>query len=104
MDMTNQDIQKETKNYLVIFGGLLILTGVSLGVHFMHLPVQLSIVIIIGIALTQAAISAAYYMHLISEKKLIFFVLAMAASFFLAMILLISFGHFNVPEGTSHVA
>ena len=104
MDTTTQDIQKETKNYLVIFGGLILLGGVAIGVHFLQLPIKLSIVIILAIALTQAAISAAYYMHLIAEKKLIYFVLIMAAAFFLSMILLIAFGHFDTPQGTSHVS
>ena len=104
MTIPNQDIHKENRGYLVIFGGLLLLTGASLVIHFMHFPTVMSVLLILAVALTQAGLSACYFMHLISERKLIYLVLALTFVFFATMILLICAGQAIKPEGTLFVS
>ena len=101
--MIQPSIQNEIKQYLTIFVCLIILTAVSVGIHCLHLNQTLSIILILIVAVTQAVLSTCYLMHLISERKVIYFVLILAAIFFTGMIGLITFGHFNKPQGTVYV-
>ena len=104
MAMAQQSIQDEIKQYLTIFVCLIVLTAVSVGIHFLHLNQTLSIILILSVAVIQAVLSTCYLMHLISEKKLVYLALILAAIFFIGMIGLIYFGHFNKPEGTLFVS
>ncbi len=84
------------KKYLAVFGALLILTGATVGVSYLHIG---SIVITVGIALLIAAakgsLVAAFFMHLMGEHKWIYLVLALTAFFFLVMLLVPFISHFN---------
>ena len=100
----HQDIQKEVKGYLTIFLGLLVLSAVTIMIHMMHLPIHLSIALILGIAFVQAALSACYFMHLISEQKIIYLVLILTFIFFLGMITLFYCGYYAQPQGSKYVS
>jgi len=78
-------IQKGIRKALVVFGVLLVLTVLTVAISrvdlgTMNLPVGLAI------ATIKASLVGAYFMHLISEKQLIFSVLILSAVFFLAML------------------
>ena len=44
------------------------------------------------------------FMHLISERKLVYVILGFVVFFFLCMMLLIYASYFNLPEGVIHVS
>jgi len=79
-------------NYLAIFGTLIVLTVIELVVaQFPHwMPsvqriTPITIVLLIGLALTKAALVGLYFMHLRFERKT--FVVIVSAPLFLALVL-----------------
>jgi len=76
------DIDHHVKIYLRVFLALTILTVVTVGVYYLHLSTTGAIALALVIATIKASLVACYFMHLISEKKLIYMVLAVAALFF----------------------
>jgi cytochrome c oxidase subunit IV len=82
-------------NYLAIFGTLIVLTVIELVVaQFPHwMPsvqriTPITIVLLIGLALTKAALVGLYFMHLRFERKT--FVVIVSAPLFLALVLVVA--------------
>ena len=103
MVSTVEEIKHHVKVYVLVFVALAFLTLVTVTVAFLHLSTPSAIGVALLIASVKGSLVAAYFMHLISEKKVIYFVLILAAIFFAGMIVLITFGHFNKPQGTVYV-
>jgi cytochrome c oxidase subunit 4 len=76
------------KSYVVVFVALLCLTLVTVAISYLHLPRPLAIAVGLTVATVKAGMVAAVFMHLISEKKVIYAVLALTAFFFLLVLLL----------------
>lgn len=104
MAITQQDFQSEINGYRSIFFSLVFLSAVGVGIHYLHLPTIFNIILILGVAFIQATLSVCYFMHLISERKLIFLVLILTVVFVIGMIGLILHQHFGLPEGGFHVS
>lgn len=80
-----EEIKKHVQTYIVVFVALGLLTAVTVGVSYLDLkPVQ-AIVVAVFVASIKASLVALYFMHLISEKKVIFIMLFIAAIFFVAL-------------------
>jgi cytochrome c oxidase subunit 4 len=76
-------------NYYAIFGLLVMLTVVTIGVAFVHLRSELAKVIVaLLIASIKAAFVALYFMHLKFEGKLIYLILLLPV--FLCIVLVIA--------------
>lgn len=103
MSVGTHDVRSEIKKYMAVFAGLLILTVLTVTVSNLKIGISLAIVIALTIAAIKGAMVACNFMHLTSEKKLVYFVLIMTATFFLAMILLFYFSYFDLPEGSKYV-
>ena len=86
------DVSKHVRGYLIVFGALLIGTVLTVWASCFHFGSKDSnvgnIVVALIIALTKAFLVAGYFMHLISEKKLIYSVLAFTAFFFAGLMFL----------------
>ena len=82
-----------TKVYLAVFGTLAVLTVVTVSVSYFHLPVLYAVIIALLIASFKSSLVASFFMHLAYEKKIIFVILALAVTFFLALLLLPVFSH-----------
>ncbi|MGD9765309.1 MAG: cytochrome C oxidase subunit IV family protein [Candidatus Binatia bacterium] len=82
------DIDRQVRGYMVVFITLLGLTIVSVGVSYLHLEVHEAITVALIIATFKATLVALFFMHLISEKKVIFIVLAFTALFSLVLLFL----------------
>jgi cytochrome c oxidase subunit IV len=104
MSVETHDIQKEVKGYLFVFGGLLILTMVTVAASYLHLSLAAAITLALFIATIKASLVACYFMHLISEKKLIYLFLGFTVIFFFVLLLLPFTEFYSVPEGTHHVS
>jgi cytochrome c oxidase subunit 4 len=76
------DLQKHVRRYLIVFVALII--GTILTVAASWIPIE-SVAITVGIALLIASVKgflvAGYFMHLISEKKMIYGILIATAFF-----------------------
>jgi cytochrome c oxidase subunit IV len=83
------DVQQEVRRYLTVFVCLLIGTVATVGAYYLHLPsVALTIAVALFIASVKAFLVAGFFMHLISEKKMIYGILAVTVFFFIGLMYL----------------
>lgn len=90
-----EHIARETRVYLMVFASLGVLTLMTVGVvYWFHVPEKYAIAVALTIATIKGFLVAGFFMHLMSEKRLIYSVLALTAIFFIVLMLL--------PLGTMH--
>ena len=82
------DIDRHVRVYITVFVALMVLTIVTVAISRVHLPVPIAVTVALLVATIKGSLVACYFMHLISEKKLIYAVLALTAVFFLALLAL----------------
>src|SRR5215216_1745813 len=82
------DIDRHVRIYISVFVALMVLTIVTVAVSRFHLPVPIAVTVALIVAIIKGSLVACYFMHLISEKKLIYAVLAVTAVFFVALLAL----------------
>ena len=97
-------LDQDIKKYKAVYFGLLIFTAVTVMASRMHLGITLGILIALFIATFKASMVASFFMHLVAEKKIIYYVLIFTAFFLLAMVALFCFSHYSIPEGTKYVS
>ncbi len=93
-----EDIKKHVRVYVSVFVALMALTVITVAVSYLHLPVTAAIIVALVIATIKGSLVASYFMHLISEKKLIFIALLLTVVFFAALIFLPLLGHQDVGD------
>ena len=89
------DIDKHIKVYISVFVALMVLTLVTVGISRIHLPVPIAVTVALVVATIKGSLVACYFMHLISEKKLILAVLALTVVFFIVLLALPILTHSN---------
>ena len=77
-----EEIAREKRKYLIVFGMLAVLTVITVAVSKLHVPHTTAIIIALAIAAVKGSLVAAYFMHLISERRLVISVLLLTAFFF----------------------
>jgi len=82
------DIDRHVRVYITVFVALMVLTIITVAVSRVHLPVPIAVTVAMLVATIKGTLVACYFMHLISEKKLIYAVLALTAVFFVALLAL----------------
>ena len=82
------DIDKHVRIYITVFVTLMVLTIVTVAISRFHLPVPIAVTAALFVATVKGTLVACYFMHLISEKKLIYAVLALTAAFFVVLLAL----------------
>ena len=91
-DHSHHDVSKHVRGYLIVFGALLIGTVLTVWASHFHFGNKESnvgnIVVALVIACTKAFLVAGYFMHLISEKKMIYSILGFTAFFFAGLVFL----------------
>lgn len=86
-----EDIKKHVRVYITVFVALAALTIITVGISYLHLPTHLAILLALVVATVKGSLVAAYFMHLISEKKVIYWVLGICLFFFIFLMALPSF-------------
>ncbi len=94
------DIQKEIRGYIIIGTSLLALTVITVAVSYLHLNITGAIIVALIIATLKASLVACYFMHLISEKFLIYAVLSLTVVLLSGLPLLTLYGNHDVIRGT----
>jgi cytochrome c oxidase subunit 4 len=89
------DIDKHVRIYITVFVSLMVLTIVTVAISRFHLPVHIAVTIALLVAMIKGSLVACYFMHLISEKKLIYAVLGLTGAFFLVLLFLPVLTHSN---------
>ncbi len=82
-----EQIKREVRVYLLVFCSLGVLTGATVAARFwFDLPMGYAIAVALTIACIKGFLVAGFFMHLLSEKKLIYSVLALTVVFFAFLI------------------
>ena len=82
------EIDRHVRVYITVFVALLVLTLVTVAISYLDLSVPMAVTVAMLVATVKGSLVACYFMHLISEKRLIHAVLALTAAFFVALLLL----------------
>jgi cytochrome c oxidase subunit 4 len=94
-DHSHAELSKHVKVYITVFIALLVGTIVTVGLNYLHFDnMVLTISIALFVAVIKATLVACYFMHLISEKRMIYVLLAVTAFFFLGL-MFITIGAYN---------
>jgi len=104
MSVEAHDIKGEVKKYWFVFTALLVFTVLTVAASNLQTGVTLGVIIALIIATVKGSLVACHFMHLTSEKKLVYYVLILAVVFLAAMMFLICFSYNNIPEGAVHVS
>jgi cytochrome c oxidase subunit IV len=82
-----EQIRKEIRVYLLVFGALAVLTlATVVACYGMRLPVHYAIMVAVAIACMKGFLVAGFFMHLLTEKKLIYGILVLTVVFFAALL------------------
>lgn len=81
-DHGHHDLDKEIRKYIVVFASLMGLTLVTVAISYLHLPIVPAVLLALLVASVKGSLVACYFMHLLTEKKLILWVLALTVLFF----------------------
>ena len=90
--MTVEEVKSHLKGYYLVFFSLLFLTIVTVAISYLHLPIGLAILVALIVASVKGSLVALYFMHLISEKTVIYQVLALTGVLFIFVMLISFFG------------
>ena len=107
---SEERIKRQVTIYVRVFVALAVLTVVTVAISYLHLPVLPAIVAALLIASFKASLVAGYFMHLISERQVIYALLAMTGIFLVCMAILFLGSHhdpikgsvYYVPQAVSH--
>ena len=96
-----EQIRAEMRVYLAVFAGLGVLTAVTVGAFYalQSFPVRTAIIVALIIASVKAFLVAGFFMHLFSEKKVIYGILILTVIFFIFLMAL-PFSHHANPFGS----
>jgi cytochrome c oxidase subunit IV len=109
---TTEAHETQKKIYRAVGAALIVGTIVTVLAANLHLGLMVGIVVALIIATVKGSLVAGYFMHLFSEKKLIYFVLGLTGVFIIALfgLILWTFGDiqgrhtgiFEVPQQHVH--
>lgn len=81
-----EDIRHHVAVYMKVFLALFVLTIVTVAASYLHLDsVAMTVTIALFIASIKATLVACYFMHLIDERSIIYWVLIITAVFFVVL-------------------
>ena len=89
------DIDKHVRIYITVFVALMALTIITVAISYLDLPPALAITVALFVAAVKGSLVACYFMHLISERKLIYAVLVITVIKFVALLFLPILTHEN---------
>jgi len=85
-DNSPEAVSREIRKYLMVFGALAVLTIITVAIAQLHLPTWQAVTLALVVATIKGSLVAAFFMHLLSERKLIYAVLVLTVFFFGMMI------------------
>jgi cytochrome c oxidase subunit 4 len=81
------DLKKHVRTYIIVFVSLMALTLVTVAISYLHLPTTAAVSLALLVATIKGSLVACYFMHLISERKLIYIVMAITVFMFIGVLL-----------------
>lgn len=96
-----EDFRHHVRRYLYVFYALLFGTLITVGASYIPFGNHhVNIAVALAIACSKAFLVAGYFMHLISERKMIYGLLAFTAFFFLGLMFLTLSTYADFPRMT----
>ncbi len=82
------DYRHHVRVYVRVFLALMVLSVATVAVARVQLAIPLAVTVALVIAITKGSLVASFFMHLVSEKKVILGTLVLTVVFFLVLMLL----------------
>jgi caa(3)-type oxidase subunit IV len=79
---TPEDVRKEVRTYMMVFAALMVFTVITVAVSYLRLALPFAVLVALVIATIKGGMVASFFMHLIHERRLIFWVLLLMVAFF----------------------
>ena len=73
------------RGYLAVFGALMVLTVVTVGVSYLDLSTLATVLVALTIATAKASLVAMFFMHLKGERPMVYWPLGLTAVLFVAL-------------------
>jgi cytochrome c oxidase subunit 4 len=89
------DVDRHVRIYITVFVTLMVLTVITVAISYLHLSTPVAVAVALFVATVKGSLVAAYFMHLVSEKKLIYAVLLLTIVFFIVLMALPVVTHSN---------
>jgi|TARA_Y100000031_G_C8114379_1_gene335113 cytochrome c oxidase subunit 4 len=87
-DHDHGHIEEHIKVYLTVFGALAALTVLTVAASYMNVSTTEAIFLALSIATVKASLVAGYFMHLITERQTIVYILCLTFVLFLVCMFL----------------
>ena len=87
-DHDHGHIEEHIKVYLTVFGALVALTVLTVAASYLNVSTTEAIFLALSIATVKASLVAGYFMHLITERQTIIYILYLTFVFFLVCMFL----------------
>jgi len=97
----HDDIRSHVKTYFMIFGALMVLTIITVAVSYLELATPLAVTVALIVAIIKGSLVAMYFMHLLHERKVIYWVLMLTVIFFVFLMFVPLFTNTNKIPGTT---
>ena len=102
-DHSAEHFSEHIRRYLYVFYALLFGTVITVAASYIPFGNrEINIAVALFIAICKASLVACYFMHLISERKMIYFIMAFTAFFFTGLMFLTLWSMGDLPRHTSH--
>jgi cytochrome c oxidase subunit 4 len=89
------DIDRHVRIYITVFVALMALTVITVAISRLHLPLPMAVGVALLVATVKGSLVACYFMHLISEKKLIYVVLGLTVLIVVPLLALPAITHYD---------
>ena len=83
-----EQVREHVRVYLMVFVALGVLTIVTVALSYLDLPTTYAISLAVVVATVKATLVAAYFMHLVSEERVILWLLLLCGAFLSFLIFL----------------
>lgn len=87
------DIDRHVRVYITVFVALMALTIITVAISYLHLSPAMAVTLALFVATVKGSLVAGYFMHLVSEKRLIYAVLVITVVMFAVLLALPIFTH-----------
>jgi cytochrome c oxidase subunit IV len=98
----HDDIRSHVRTYFMIFGALMVLTIITVAVSYLELATPLAVTVALIVATIKGSLVAMYFMHLLHERKVIYWALMLTVVFFIFLMFVPLFTNSDKIPGTTH--
>ena len=81
-------VKEHVKVYVMVFVALAVLTVVTVAISYLQLSTAMAISVAMVVATVKGGLVAGYFMHLLSEQKIILWLLVLCVAFFVFLMVL----------------